>query len=66
MSRGANVKVLFLGIVLVCACGAAFVVRAARHKRRQFDDRSDATKLVSSAGDRRQDSKTKSRFMGKR
>ena len=37
-----------------------------RLKRRQFDNRSDLTKLVSSAGNRRRVSKTKERFMGER
>ncbi len=59
-------KILILGVVLILGCVAAFAFRAARLKRRQFDNRSDVTKLIISAGDRRRDSKVKARFMGKR
>ncbi len=59
-------KVLIFGMLLLLACAAAFAVRAVRLKRRQFDNRSDVTKLIVSAGNRRRDSKTKARFMGER
>lgn len=59
-------QIVILGAVLVLACATAFAVRAARLKRRQFDNRSDVTKLIVSAGNRRRDSKTKARFMGER
>lgn len=61
-----NAELLVLGIALALACGVALVVRAARHKRRQFDDRSDVTKLIMSAGDRRRNTNARARFMGKR
>jgi ABC-type arginine transport system ATPase subunit len=58
------VKLLILGIVLGLAGGVALAARAALVKRRRFDDRSDVTKLVLSAGDRRRDTKAKARLMG--
>lgn len=59
-------KFLVLSVVILLALGAALAVRAARFRKRQFDERSDVTKLVSSAGRRRIEQKTNAQFMRER
>ncbi len=56
-------KILVAAVVVVLAFLVALAVRSAQLRRRRFDERSDVTKLVLSAGKRRQDSKTNARFL---
>jgi len=61
-----NLKFLVLSVVILLALGMALAMRAARLRKRRFDERSDVTKLVSSAGRRRSEQKANAQFMRER
>jgi predicted anti-sigma-YlaC factor YlaD len=59
-------KILIAAIVVVAVLLSALAVRVARRRQRSFDDRSDVTKLVLSAGRRRQNLRSNAKFMRER